>query len=94
MGGAVGGTPETISAGALQLSGAAKAVGATGAGISSAGSQAAGAAGDPRISAAVDRFAAAWSRTAEDVGTELRAAALLAGNAAEDLTVAGGHGPR
>jgi hypothetical protein len=94
MSGGVGGTPETISAGARQLSGAARAVGATGKGISSAGGQAAGAAGDGRIAAAVERFAAAWSRTTEDVGTELRAAALLANNAAEDLAVAGGQRPR
>lgn len=94
MGTPTGGNPGTIAAGADGLRAAAAAVGTTSKGITSSGSQAAGAAGDARLTAAINRFAAAWSQTTTDLDTQMRAAAMLARNGANDLAVAGGERPR
>ncbi|WP_375488723.1 hypothetical protein [uncultured Jatrophihabitans sp.] len=96
-GGPVGGNPASISDGASGLGRAARVVGSTAAAINSAGSQGSGAAGGDPMSGAISRLAAAFSQTASDVEIELQAASKLAGNAAQDLTTAGGgapgHGP-
>ena len=85
-----GGDTATIDAGGTQLAAAAKAVGATSAGLDHAGGLARGA-GDPVIEAAVRRFTAAAAAMVSAVETQLDAAGQLARNAAADLDAAGGH---
>lgn len=87
----VGGDPASMTGGALDLHRAATAVSATQSAISGNGGRIAGAVGDPALSAAVSRFAAAWSATLADTGTQLSVASQLASNAAKDLATAGGH---
>ena len=90
-GGPVGGTPEIIACGAQNVQAASTAVASTADGLAGAGRQAEAAAGDERVTAALDRFTAAWARMSRDVGAQLHAAALLANNSAVDLSTAGGH---
>ena len=58
--------------------------------LRSASSQASGAAGDGRISAALDRFGAAWSSYASGCAEQFSAASTLGASAAADLTAADG----
>lgn len=92
-GGPVGGNPATISNGSTGLGRAATTVASTAKAITSAGSTGSAAAGTDPMAGAISRLAAAFAQTATDVGTELRAAGLLANNAAQDLATAGGTCP-
>jgi hypothetical protein len=89
-GGPVGGNPASIANGSTGLSRAATTVGATTKAINSAGSQGSAAAGGDPMAGAISRLAAAFAQTASDVEIELRAAGMLANNAAHDLATAGG----
>lgn len=92
MGGYVGGSPDTISAGATHLKSVARSVGSAGPAIDKAGSEGSAAAVTEPLAGAIARFGAAFGRTAVDVETEMEAASLLAANAAADLHTAGGQG--
>ena len=88
--GGVGGTPDTISAGAQQLRRTGTAVGTVATGIADAGNSGSAAAETDPMAGAISRFAAAFAETARAVETEMQAASALAANAADDLRVAGG----
>lgn len=86
----VGGDPEGIEAGARQLRGPQHAIEAAGPAVNRSCSAAGAGAGNGTLTAALDRFGAAWSQLCADVAVQLAAAATLAQNGSRDLASAGG----
>ena len=87
----VGGVPDTIANGATKLAQVANAVESTTSGYATTCSQASTAAGDPGVSAAIDRLQAAFSHYGNDLAAQWGALSMLAGHASEDLATAGGQ---
>lgn len=88
----VSGVPDMIASGATQVGKVANAVESTSSAYSASCSQASSAAGDVRVSAAVDRFKAAFTHYSADLAAQLGALCMLAQHSAEDLATAGGTG--
>ena len=92
MGGTkVGGNPTVIGQAAHDLHATRTTVATRPTGITAATAQGAGGCGDAHLSAALNRFGAAYAQFTEDVGTELHALATLADSASSDLHRAGGE---
>lgn len=89
----VGGTPWAIATGAGKLGDVAKAIHDDSPGVKSNATTASGAAGDPTVAAAIDRFAAAFGTYTSDLAAQFGAASTLAIHGSQDLAAAGGGGP-
>jgi hypothetical protein len=89
----VGGVPDAIANGAGKLANVAAAVHGDAPGVSRNASSASGAAGDPAVVSALNRFGAAFGRYTLDLGAQFGAASTLASHGAQDLSAAGGGGP-
>lgn len=87
----VGGNPTVIGEAARALHARRTSVDTRPAGITTATGRAAGGCGDAHLSAALQRFGAAYGQFTGDVGTELNALATLADSASSDLHLAGGE---
>jgi hypothetical protein len=89
----LGGTPDAIANGAGKLANVAIAVHGISPGVSANAGKASGAAGDPTVTAALDRFGAAFTRYTLDLAAQLSAAGTLALHGSQDLATAGGTAP-
>ncbi|MCW2759334.1 MAG: hypothetical protein JWO46_3080 [Nocardioidaceae bacterium] len=90
MGKPVGGDPGTIADGGAGLKKVSTSVGNRSATLSGAGSKASGGAGNDALTAALNRFSAATSQFATDLGQQLETASTLATSASKDLSTATG----
>jgi len=88
--GNVGGDPEQMDGGASILHTSGQALQQMESPLDNHARSIAGAAGDPGLSGAANRFAAAFSASVGDTGTQTVVASQLAANAAKDLINATG----